>query len=86
MSELKLEDERVAILIPRTVKKKSGYVDIERLPYNIREAIGEEIGNGKIAVMYVDEAKGVEFDRVFVVPNGMTKNERYILRTISVTK
>lgn len=81
LSELKLEDERVAILIPRTVKKKSEYVDIERLPYNICEAIGEEVGNGKIAVMYVDEVKGVEFDRVFVVSNGMTKNERYIAYT-----
>ena len=29
----------------------------------------------------MDEVKGVEFDRVFVVPNGMTQNEKYIAFT-----
>ena len=36
---------------------------------------------GKIAVMYVDEVKGIEFDRVFVVENKMSRNEKYIAYT-----
>ena len=35
--------------------------------------------------MYVDEVKGVEFDRVFVVPDGMNKNEQYIAYTRALT-
>ena len=36
--------------------------------------IREEIGSEKIAVMYVDEIKGIEFDKVYVVPNNMGRN------------
>ena len=43
--------------------------------------LGDEIGNGRIAVKYVDEVKGIEFDRVYVVGNRMTRNEKYIAYT-----
>lgn len=80
IAELKNCEERVAVILPRIVKKKE-YIDQEQLPLSIREIMGDEIGNGKIAVVYVDEVKGVEFDRVFVVSDGMDKNEKYIAYT-----
>lgn len=81
LSNLKVNEERIAVILPRAAKK-DGYIDKEQLPDSIKPIINEkEIGNGQIAVVYVDEVKGVEFDTVFVVPNGMTKNEKYIAFT-----
>ena len=80
LSELRVSEERVAIILPRKVNKSS-YIDKDQLPSAIRDILGAEMGNGRIAVVYVDEVKGVEFDRVFVVPNTMTKNEKYIAYT-----
>ena len=48
--------------------------------------MANSIGRGVIAVVYVDEIKGVEFDTVFVVPNGMTKNEKYIAFTRALSE
>ena len=81
LANLKITEERVALILPRSVKKKDNYLDEEQLPSSIKEIMGPDVGNGRIAVVYVDEVKGVEFDRVFVVPNGMTQNERYIAFT-----
>ncbi len=80
LSTLKLGDERVAILVPRRIRKRQ-YLNMDILPGDIRSAIGERIENGAISLMYVDEVKGIEFDRVYVVPNKMTKNEKYIAYT-----
>lgn len=81
LSNLKVDEERVAVIVPRAVKKDK-YLDEEQLPDSIKSIINKkDIGNGQIAVVYVDEVKGVEFDTVFVVPNGMTKNEKYIAYT-----
>ena len=80
LAQLKINEERIAIILPRCVKKEK-YIDREQLPETIRAIMGENIGNGKIAVVYVDEVKGVEFDRVFVVPDGMNRNEQYIAYT-----
>ena len=81
LANLKITEERVALILPRSVKKKEKYIDEEQLPASIKEIMGSNVGNGRIAVVYVDEVKGVEFDRVFVVPNSMTPNERYIAFT-----
>ena len=81
LSNLRVDEERIAVILPRAAKKDK-YIDKEQLPENIQSIISEkEIGNGQIALAYVDEVKGVEFDTVFVVPNGMTKNEKYIAYT-----
>lgn len=81
LADLRVDEERIAVILPR-VAKKDKYIDKEQLPDNIKDIINEkDIGNGQIAVAYVDEVKGVEFDTVFVVPNGMTKNEKYIAFT-----
>ena len=67
-------------LVPRSVQK-SRYIRKDELGYGIRDILGDEIGNGRIAVKYVDEVKGIEFDRVYVVGNRMTRNEKYIAYT-----
>ena len=41
----------------------------------------EEIVSVEIAVMYVDEVKETEFDKVYVIPNNMGRNEKYIAYT-----
>lgn len=80
ISEMKADDERVAVILPRCVKKEE-YLDRAQLPSAVRTRLGENIDKGAISIVYVDEVKGIEFDRVFVVPNGMTKNEKYIAFT-----
>ena len=85
LSELSIENERIAILIPRSVQRNK-YLVKEVIPENIRECIGDKIDNGLIAIMYVDEVKGIEFDKVFVVANKMTKNEKYIAYTRALSE
>ena len=67
-------------LVPRSVQK-GRYIRKEELGYGIRDILGDEIVNGRIAVKYVDEVKGIEFDRVYVVGNRMSRNEKYIAYT-----
>lgn len=85
LANIKATDERIAVILPRTVKKKE-YIDKEQIPPGIQSVLGDTIANGTIAVVYVDEVKGVEFDRVFVVPNSMTENERYIAFTRALSE
>ena len=63
LAGLMITTERIAILLPRTVQKMK-YLDMDILPENIRNMIGETMDNGFISVMYVDEVKGIEFDKV----------------------
>ena len=86
VANLKNTEERIAIILPRAAGKKNKYIDMEQLPSSVQERIDSEVGNGKIAVVYVDEVKGVEFDRVFVVPNSMSKNEKYIAYTRALSE
>jgi DNA helicase IV len=44
----------------------------------VEKLIGSDMDNGHIVHMYVDEVKGIEFDKVFVVSDGMSRNEKYI--------
>ena len=41
----------------------------------------ESTGKGIISFMTVEQVKGIEFDKVFVLPNKMSKNEKYIAYT-----
>ena len=36
--------------------------------------------------MYVDEVKGIEFDKVYVIPNNMSRNEKYIAYTRALSE
>lgn len=86
IQELKLGENRIAVIVPREVRKKD-YFEADLLPQKYRDAVDyEEYGNGKISIQYVDEIKGVEFDIVFVIPNGMTKQERYIAYTRALSE
>ena len=44
------------------------------------------MGNGFIALMYVDEVKGIEFDKAYVVVNKMSRNEKYIAYTRALSE
>ena len=85
LAGLMITTERIAILLPRTVQKMK-YLDMDILPENIRNMIGETMDNGFISVMYVDEVKGIEFDKVFVVSAAMHRNEKYIAYTRALSE
>lgn len=85
LATLNITTERVAILVPRGVQKKK-YLDENLLPSHIRSIIGDNMDNGYISMMYVDEVKGIEFDKVYVVGNKMTRNEKYIAYTRALSE
>ena len=85
LADLNVTTERIAILVPRGVQKKK-YIDTDILPKDIAKLIGDNMDNGYIAVMYVDEVKGIEFDKVFVVGNKMARNEKYIAYTRALSE
>ena len=80
VNTLDVADNRCAILVSRGVDKKA-VINREDIYPEINELIGDEIGPGLIALMYVDEVKGIEFDKVIVLPEGMSRNEQYIAYT-----
>ena len=82
---LNIGNERLAILVPRSVQKQQ-YLHKELLPPSIAKVIGEKMENGYIALMYVDEVKGIEFDRAFVVCSAMSRNEKYIAYTRALSE
>lgn len=77
---LNITTERIAILVPRNIPKMK-YLNRDILSDNIRDVIGESMDNGYISIMYVDEVKGIEFDKVFVVSSKLNRNEKYIAYT-----
>jgi DNA helicase IV len=80
LSALNVTTQRIAILVPRAVQKEK-YLKADLISSELKNRIGENMDNGYIALMYVDEVKGIEFDKVFVVSNGMSRNEKYIAYT-----
>ena len=77
--------DRIAILIPRRLAK-DGYLDLSVIPEAVRSRIGDDIGTGRIAIKYVDEVKGIEFDKVYVDPESMSRNEKYIAYTRALSE
>ena len=82
---LKVTTERIAILVPRGVQK-TRYLKTELLPASITQLIGDRMENGFISLMYVDEVKGIEFDKAYVVGNKMSRNEKYIAYTRALSE
>lgn len=72
-------DERTAVILPRAMSKtrvtRSPIIDAVKNDFSTKFDIS------KVSIMYVDEIKGIEFDRVYVVDEGMERNERYIAFT-----
>ena len=85
LSTLNISNERIAILVPRSIQK-STWLDMTLLPRNISWIIGDKMDNGYISLMYVDEVKGIEFDKAYVVSNGMSRNEKYIAYTRALSE
>ena len=73
-------NKRVAIIIARNMKKeafRNGYIITEDAAQNVLDGFQNE----KINLLHVDEAKGVEYDRVYVILKGMMESEGYIACT-----
>lgn len=85
LSELNINNEKIAILVPRRVLKRN-YLQKDVIPQAISDVIGDVIDNGRISFMYVDEVKGIEFDKVYVITNKMSKNEKYIAYTRALSE
>ncbi len=77
-------EDRTAVILPRTMAKtrvtRSPIVDV------VKNNFSTKFDTSKVSVMYVDEIKGIEFDRVFVVDEDMERNERYIAFTRALDK
>ncbi len=84
-SEIKLNDERIAVLLPRKIRKQD-YIDLLKKTLKDSSFNGIAIGSGNISVKYVEEVKGIEFDRVYVNPQHMIDNEKYIAYTRALTE
>ena len=85
LAGLNITTERIAILVPRGVQKGK-YIQKDLLPARISSLIGDKMDNGTIALMYVDEVKGIEFDKAYVVANKMSRNEKYIAYTRALSE
>lgn len=86
LASISLNNDKVAILLPRSIRNKSNYIEQDILPEEIKNVIGDQIDNGHIAVMYVDEVKGIEFDKVYAVSQKMQQNEKYIAYTRALSE
>ena len=82
---LNITTERLAILVPRTVQKGK-YLKKELLSEQKKSIIDDSLDNGHISLMYVDEVKGIEFDKVYVIANKMARNEKYIAYTRALSE
>ena len=79
LAEIYDSEERTAVILPRTMSKQR--VTRARKLDKQKERLSVKFDVNKISIMYVDEIKGIEFDRVYVVDHDMEKNERYIAFT-----
>ena len=79
-----VSEDRTAVILPRTMSKtrvtRSTVVDA------VKDHFSTKFDTSKVSVMYVDEIKGIEFDRVYVVDEDMERNERYIAFTRALDK
>lgn len=77
-------EDRTAVILPRTMAKtrvtRSPIVDA------VKNNFSTKFDTSRVSVMYVDEIKGIEFDRVYVVDEDMERNERYIAFTRALDK
>ena len=84
LAKTPLSSDWTAILVSREFKKTK-YLDKGKLPPKVQDAVSNVIGNGKISLLYLDEAKGIEFDNVYVDSTYLSKNEKYVAYTRAKT-
>jgi len=85
LASLGVLTERIALLLPRKVNKKL-YLKKDLLPETLKDSVDDKLEIGHITCMYVDEIKGIEFDKAYVVSKGMSKNEKYIAYTRALSE
>ena len=77
--KLSIEDDRIACIV-----KDNNPITIEfakHEKFNIITDSDNSIIRGKINVVPVSLVKGLEFERVYVIPEGMSRNEEYVAYT-----
>ena len=77
-------EERTAVILPRTMPKTR--VTRSTIVETVKSNFSTKFDTSKISVMYVDEIKGIEFDKVYVIDEDMGRNERYIAFTRALDK
>ena len=75
ISNLKKTDDRVAIIYSNKVVRKK-HIEEEIQSYTFLK-VGLGLAND-ISVVSIDESKGLEFEMVIVLTEGMTRNEQYV--------
>lgn len=80
----RMTSERTAVILPRTMAKTR--VTRSTIIKDADEKFSTKFDTSKIDVMYVDEIKGIEFDKVYVVDENLERNERYIAYTRALDK
>ncbi|MCR5629068.1 hypothetical protein, partial [Eubacterium sp.] len=76
--------DRIAVILPRTMSKQR--ITRAKILGNNINNISIKFDVSKISVLYVDEVKGIEFDKVYVINQDMEKNEQYISYTRALDK
>lgn len=87
LTELKLYaggEDRVAVILPRSISKMR--VTRSKILAEVKDKFSTKFETNKISVMYVDEIKGIEFDRVYTYDDGLERNEKYIAYTRALDK
>ena len=84
INKLHIGNDKVAVLIPRSYRKNI-FIKNEYLQYPDIIKL-DKIDGGNVSVLYVDEAKGVEFKTVYVVGSKMNRNEKYIAYTRALSE
>ena len=79
LSNIEESDERIVVIMPRSFSKQK--ITNLKVIRQINNRISTKFDPQKISIMYVDEVKGIEFDRVYVVDSDMDNNEKYIAYT-----
>ena len=84
INNINIGNDKVAILINRAYKKNSFLAKDKLKDTDIIKT--DKIDSGIISLMYVDETKGVEFQKVYVYGDNMNKNEKYIAYTRALSE
>ena len=74
LHDINSDDNRIAVLLPR---------DIPKAKYS---KFISKTDNKEVSIMYVDEVKGIEFDKAYVLPTHMERNEKYIAYTRALSE
>lgn len=77
-------EDRTAVILPRTMSKTR--ITRSKIVDAVKNNFSTKFDTSKVSIMYGDEIKGIEFDRVYVVDEDMERNERYIAYTRALDK